>query len=323
MPEGKNPLQMTWCKTQILACYPDKPLAAGAGHLKRQRQQTGSHLLTTQLWTHLNWRPSGRGTRSQNLCQDGQDIPSLSSAEECVTQEQQKLNPKEPSSSSSGLCPPGRSGHLCRLFTCTVTYRGQRAAGQEGSAHPGWRQEGKAPCMRPPEVPAHPQSESRGCAAAATSHSPELAWLMWPTPPAAAPQLQLLHHPRQVPSTPHQVLQPQLSRLPISAVCPSSPPALGAATQPPNLSPVPKTVTTASCHHHHHQVFAPPGQVCTPQQTLPGQPAATPQTTTETLKFISQRPSCSRFGEQQFYIRHEESWFAQALQLRPQPHKNL
>lgn len=75
-------------------------------------------------------------------------------AEECGTQEQQKLSPNEPSPcspSSSGPRPQG-SRDICA--GPSPAYRGQTAAAQEGSAHPGWRQESKAPCMRHPEVPA-------------------------------------------------------------------------------------------------------------------------------------------------------------------------
>lgn len=45
----------------MLAHYPEKYLTEGEEHLKRNEKQTGSHLLTTWLWPHLNWCPSAEG----------------------------------------------------------------------------------------------------------------------------------------------------------------------------------------------------------------------------------------------------------------------
>lgn len=177
-------------------------------------------------------------------------------AEECDTQEQQKLNPNEPSScspSSSGPRPPGCSGYLCRLFMCIQGTKGSST----GRLCSPWMEAGEQSTLHEAPRGACSESESQSCAATAESHRPQdsvadVTHSSCSSAPASA-AASLGRCPQH----------PQLSRSPICAVCPSSPAPLGAAMQPPSLSPVPKTLTKASCRHHHHQVFAPPGQVCT------------------------------------------------------------
>lgn len=208
--------------------------------------------------------------------------------------------------------------------------RGQRVAGQGGSAH-RWMEAGQQrrtspPITRQPEAPACPKLKSRRHAATAENHSSQcgvfnvtrhlLQQPLWRHP---------LRYTRQMPSRLHQVPQPQLSRLPVRDVCPSFPAALGVAMQPPTSSPVPKT--TGKSH------LPPPPGLCTtttrthtPQQTLPGQPAAGDNTLNhhrKTCLLLSQSPGSARFVERQFCIGGKESWFPSGLQQRPQPCKNL
>lgn len=74
--------------------------------------------------------------------------PSLVSAAECATQEQQELNPNEPSPcspSSLGPCPPravGVSVQALHLHHHVAGDRGQRD--REAPLTPGWRQESRA-----------------------------------------------------------------------------------------------------------------------------------------------------------------------------------
>lgn len=150
--------------------------------------------------------------------------------------------------------------------------------GQGGSAH-CWREAGEQTCMSPPstrqpEAPSCTKLKSRRRAATAENHSSQRGVFNATRHLLQQPlRLHLLRYARQMPSRLHQVPQPQLSRLPVRAVCSSCPAALGIAMQPPSSPLVPKTTgkgqlppppglcTTTTCMH-------------TPLQTLPGQPAA-------------------------------------------------
>lgn len=191
----------------------------------------------------------------------------MGSAEECATQERQELNPNEPSfcsPSSLGHCPPGRLGYQCRLFICALTYDGTKGRGGSGSPLDGGRRaERRVPSQheatRGIPAPPSPKSKSRGCAATAENRSSQRGVVNVSRHLPQQPlQLHLLHCARQMPSRLHQVLQPQLSRLPVRPCClsvwPCSTGHCNAATQlvagAQNHCQRPAPTTTRSLHHH-------------------------------------------------------------------------
>lgn len=107
--------------------------------------------------------------------------------------------------------------------------------------------------------PPSPKSKSRGCAATAENRSSQRGVVNVSRHLPQQPlQLHLLHCARQMPSRLHQVLQPQLSRLPVRPCCLSVWPCgtghCNAATQlvagAQNHCQRPAPTTTRSLHHH-------------------------------------------------------------------------